>query len=74
MANDLKTIYDAIQQVEIIGISGLKPEVLDEIAHYPYVDTREHLPSIDEKENKNDSENEDDTENNSSDNPEVIGE
>ena len=48
MANDLKTLYDALQKVEIIGISGLKPEVLDEIAHYPYVDTRAHKPPTDE--------------------------
>lgn len=46
--NDIKILYDAIQKVEIIGTSGLKPEVLDEIAHYPYVDTRAHKPSTDE--------------------------
>ncbi len=54
--NDLKLLYDALQKVEIIGTSGLKPEVLDEIAYYPYVDTRAHKPSTDENDSEGDSE------------------
>ena len=37
--NDIKTLYNAINSIEIIGTNNLShKELVDEIAHFPYTD------------------------------------